>query len=142
MTTLSLIISSVSVRNFPFDLDFDSSLCSGLVNEIEDESLARPLIKTNDCTFAYIKHSNIYIVATSRTNSNVALLFSLLYKIRQVMQEYFKEVEEESIRDNFVICYELLDELVDFGYPQTTDAKILQEYITQVSENLCHSLYS
>jgi len=40
-------------------------------------------------------------------------------------------VEEESIRDNFVICYELLDELVDFGYPQTTDAKILQEYITQ-----------
>ena len=49
------------------------------------------------------------------------------------MQEYFKEVEEESIRDNFVICYELLDELVDFGYPQTTDAKILQEYITQVA---------
>ena len=48
------------------------------------------------------------------------------------MKEYFKEVEEESIRDNFVICYELLDELLDFGYPQTTDAKILQEYITQV----------
>lgn len=30
----------------------------------------------------------------------------------------------------WVICYELLDELVDFGYPQT-DAKILQEFITQ-----------
>ena len=29
-------------------------------------------------------------------------------------------------RDNFVICYELLDEMVDFGYPQTTDAQILQ----------------
>ena len=47
------------------------------------------------------------------------------------MVEYFKEVEEESVRDNFVICYELLDEMVDFGYPQTTDAQILQEYITQ-----------
>ena len=35
-------------------------------------------------------------------------------------------MEEESIRDNFVIIYELLDELVDFGYPQTTDGKILQ----------------
>ena len=93
---------------------------------MEDESLARPLIKTPECTFAYIKTSNIYIVATSRTNSNVALLFSLLYKIRQVMMEYFKEVEEESVRDNFVICYELLDEMVDFGYPQTTDAQILQ----------------
>ena len=60
------------------------------------------------------------------------MLFSLLHRICQVMTEYFKEVEEESIRDNFVICYELLDELVDFGYPQVTDAKILQEYITQV----------
>ena len=32
--------------------------------------------------------------------------------------EYFKELEEESIRDNFVVIYELLDELMDFGYPQ------------------------
>ena len=36
----------------------------------------------------------------------------------QVFTEYFKELEEESIRDNFVIIYELLDELMDFGYPQ------------------------
>lgn len=43
--------------------------------------------------------------------------------------EYFKELEEESIRDNFVIIYELLDEIMDFGYPQTTDSKILQEYV-------------
>ena len=95
--------------------------------------------------------SNVYIVATTRSNTNIAMLFSLLHRIcqvadnptiteltrninNQVMGEYFKEVEEESIRDNFVICYELLDELVDFGYPQTTDAKILQEYITQVRQ--------
>ena len=45
----------------------------------------------------------------------------------QVFSEYFKELEEESIRDNFVIIYELMDELMDFGYPQTTDSKILQE---------------
>lgn len=44
--------------------------------------------------------------------------------------EYFRELEEESIRDNFVIIYELLDELVDFGYPQTTDGKILQEWVS------------
>ena len=45
----------------------------------------------------------------------------------QAFTEYFKEVEEESIRDNFVIVYELLDEFMDFGYPQTTDPKVLQE---------------
>lgn len=38
-------------------------------------------------------------------------------------------LEEESIRDNFVVIYELLDEMMDFGYPQTTESKILQEYV-------------
>ena len=46
-----------------------------------------------------------------------------------VLIEYFKELEEESIRDNFVIIYELLDEMMDFGYPQTTESKILQEWV-------------
>lgn len=46
----------------------------------------------------------------------------------EVFTEYFKVLEEESIRDNFVIIYELLDEMMDFGYPQTTESKILQEY--------------
>ena len=54
----------------------------------------------------------------------------------KVFSEYFKELEEESIRDNFVIIYELLDEFMDFGYPQTTDTKILQEFITQEGQAL------
>lgn len=54
----------------------------------------------------------------------------------QVFSEYFKELEEESIRDNFVIIYELLDELMDFGYPQTTDSKILQEWVLSVSPSV------
>jgi AP-1 complex subunit mu len=32
--------------------------------------------------------------------------------------------------------YELLDEMVDFGYPQVTDSRILQEYIVQESNKL------
>lgn len=47
-----------------------------------------------------------------------------------MLTEYFKELEEESIRDNFVVLYELLDEVMDWGYPQTTESKILQEYVS------------
>jgi AP-1 complex subunit mu len=59
-------------------------------------------------------------------------------KLFKVFCEYFNELEEESIRDNFVIIYELLDEFMDFGYPQTTDSKILQEYITQEGHHITH----
>eukprot|EP00074_Homo_sapiens_P110510 XP_024307071.1 AP-1 complex subunit mu-2 isoform X1 [Homo sapiens] len=76
------------------------------------------------------------VVATTSKNANASLVYSFLYKTIEVFCEYFKELEEESIRDNFVIVYELLDELMDFGFPQTTDSKILQEYITQQSNKL------
>ena len=49
----------------------------------------------------------------------------------QVFKDYFGGLDEESIRDNFVVIYELMDETLDFGYPQSLDAKILREFITQ-----------
>ncbi|KAK3556625.1 hypothetical protein QTP70_010820 [Hemibagrus guttatus] len=54
----------------------------------------------------------------------------------KIFTEYFKVLEEESIRDNFVTVYELMDEVMDFGFPQTTDSKILLEYITQQGHKL------
>lgn len=45
------------------------------------------------------------------------MIFSFLFRLVQVLQEYFVNVEEESIRDNFVVVYELLDEMLDNGYP-------------------------
>jgi AP-1 complex subunit mu len=72
------------------------------------------------------------VVALSRRNSNAAEIIMFLHRLVQVLVEYFKELEEESIRDNFVIIYELLDEMMDFGHPQTTESKILQECVETV----------
>lgn len=66
-------------------------------------------------------------MAITHKNVNVTIIQSFLYKLVEVFGEYFKDVEEESIRDNFVVIYELLDEMMDFGYPQTTEARILRE---------------
>lgn len=103
-----------------------------LLLEKEEEGCLCPVLRYNDSvTFMWTKVANLYLVAASRSNSNAAMVFSFLHKLTSVLSEYFKELEEESIRDNFVLVYELLDEMMDFGYPQTTDTKILQEYITQ-----------
>ena len=44
------------------------------------------------------------------------MVFLFLSKLIEVLTDYFKELEEESIRDNFVVIYELLDEMMDNGY--------------------------
>ena len=48
------------------------------------------------------------------------MVFTFLHTLVSVLENYFKDVQEESIRDNFVVVYELLDEMMDNGYPQTT----------------------
>jgi len=124
-------------RNYRGDIDMTViEKFLPIVLEEEEESNNSPIIVWGDITFVYIKYNNLYIVATTKVNANATLVFSFLHKLVQVFKEYFKELEEESIRDNFVLIYELLDELMDFGYPQTTETKILQEYITQQSHKL------
>ncbi len=83
----------------------------------------------SDCVVRNIHNTSWYslVLALSRRNTNAAEIILFLHRLSQVLVEYFKELEEESIRDNFVIIYELLDEMMDFGYPQTTESKILQE---------------
>jgi len=45
------------------------------------------------------------------------------------LKNYFNEVDEESVKDNFVTIYELLDECMDFGLPQTTESDLLKDFI-------------
>jgi len=107
-----------------------------LVLESEDESVTPIIQGDNGVNYIYVKHNNLYILAISRKNTNAMSAVVYLHKMKQVFEEYFKDLQEESIRDNFVIIYELLDEMMDFGYPQITESKILQEYITQESNKL------
>jgi AP-1 complex subunit mu len=64
------------------------------------------------------------------------LILFFLYRLTNVFKDYFGELEEESIRDNFVVVYELLDETMDFGYPQSCESKILREVVLQESNRL------
>lgn len=108
-----------------------------LLSEAEDESSSvPPCFSSEGINYLYIRHNNLYLLALTKRNSNAAEILLFLHKVVEVFTEYFKELEEESIRDNFVIIYELLDEMMDFGHPQTTETKILQEYITQESHQL------
>ncbi|XP_042878489.1 AP-1 complex subunit mu-1-like [Penaeus japonicus] len=124
-------------RNYRGDIDMGViEKFMPLVMEREDDGNMAPIVQTHEATFCFVKVSNLYVVSATRINANVTLVFAFLHKLVSVASDYFKELEEESIRDNFVIIYELLDELLDFGYPQTTDVKILQEYITQEGHKL------
>eukprot|EP01127_Copromyxa_protea_P000446 TRINITY_DN10364_c0_g1_i1.p1 TRINITY_DN10364_c0_g1~~TRINITY_DN10364_c0_g1_i1.p1 ORF type:complete len:431 (-),score=89.79 TRINITY_DN10364_c0_g1_i1:71-1234(-) len=96
----------------------------------------KPIFEDDGINYIYVMHQDIYMLAVSKRNSDATLVLLFLYSFIKVLEEYFERLEEESIRDNFVIIYELLDEVADFGYPQTTEAKVLMQYITQEGHKL------
>lgn len=53
---------------------------------------------------------SIYVVAVTRHNANVSAVFEVLHKLVEIFKSYFNDVfDEESIKNNFVLIYELLD---------------------------------
>jgi AP-1 complex subunit mu len=106
-----------------------------MVLEAEEEGI-RPVFVHNDVSYLWIKYNNLFIVGTSALNANAMMVFAFLYRLAEVLTEYFRALEEESIKDNFVVTYELLDEMVDNGYPQITEPKVLKEYIKSESNRL------
>lgn len=120
-------------RNYRGDVPMSAvELFPVLMMEAEDETSVVPPCFTKDgINYIYLAHNDLYILALSRNNTNVMEVLLFLNRLVEVLTGYLKELAEESIRDNFVVVYELLDEVMDYGFPQTTETRILKEYITQ-----------
>jgi len=123
-------------RNYRGDIPMSVVDRFSLHIQEKEEMELRPVYTEEGITYIYIKCNNLLLLAVTKKNSNVALILYFLNKLTTVFKDYFGEIEEESIRDNFVVVYELLDETMDFGYPQTCESKILREVIIQEGHKL------
>ncbi|EPZ30993.1 hypothetical protein ROZALSC1DRAFT_26714 [Rozella allomycis CSF55] len=92
-----------------------------------------PVITVQNTTFFHIHHENIYLVAASSMNTNAATVFEFLYKVVHLGKGYFGKFNEEAVKSNFCLIYELFDEILDIGYPQNTELDTLKQYITTES---------
>lgn len=109
--------------------------CSKIVatKEVQEQ----PITLLDDVSFIHTTQGDITLVATTKSNPNAALLMQFLFQLVVLFKAYFAgKFDENQIRDNFVLIYELLDEVMDYGYPQITDADLLKEYITQGSKKI------
>lgn len=96
-----------------------------------------PVKQIEGSTFMYIRHKDMFFVAVSRTNANTASVFAFLYAMVDIFKGYFEEdFDEDALRDNFTLVYELLDEVLDYGYPQNCSLDVLKMYINLGSQRV------
>lgn len=89
-----------------------------------------PINVIDNIVYFHIRVESIFIVACSSKNANAMMVFQLLDRIVGVLIRYFGNVTESSLKENFIAAQEVLDEVIDFGYPQSTDTDTLREYVT------------
>lgn len=89
-----------------------------------------PVKRIENCSFLYTRHFNMYFVALTRSNVNPALVFEYIFQFIRILKAYLgDEFDENSMRNNMTLIYELMDETMDFGYPQNCAVDVLRLYI-------------
>ncbi|KAH8813541.1 Mu homology domain-containing protein [Flagelloscypha sp. PMI_526] len=114
--------------------DFKRSIADVFrIQVVSNADVRSPIITLGSTSFFHVRVNNLYVVAVTKTNANAALVFEFCYKFINIAKSYFGKVDEESIKNNFVLIYELIDEISDFGFPQNSEIDTLKSYITTES---------
>jgi len=100
------------------------------MNVVAARDFSEPVLIIDNCSFMYIRENGVTIAAATRKNANSVLVFQFLYQLVDVFKAYFGEqIDKASLQSNFVLIYELLEEAMDYGFPQVLSTNVLKEYI-------------
>ena len=84
----------------------------------EGKRHAPPVFVLDGITYCHLQMSSMYFLFTTLRNVQAATLVELLQRLARVFKDYCGVITEESVRRNFLLLYELLDEVFDRGIPQ------------------------
>ncbi|EAR89148.1 clathrin adapter protein AP-1, mu subunit (macronuclear) [Tetrahymena thermophila SB210] len=95
------------------------------------ESKESPIVNIDGTSFIHVSYKDIILLATTKCNINAAMTIQFLYQLINVCKSYFGDFDENNIRKQFVLIYELLDEIMDYGLPQILDPDLLKQSIQE-----------
>ncbi|KAM6983846.1 AP-4 complex subunit mu-1 isoform 1-T1 [Tautogolabrus adspersus] len=82
-----------------------------------------------DLHFIHVRQGGLYWVATTTADSSPFTVIEFLNRLTALVKDYCGSLSEKSVQMNFALIYELLDEVVDYGYIQTTSSDVLKNFI-------------
>jgi len=80
-------------------------------------------------SYLHVNRNGLIFGCATTKNISPCTVIELLSRIAKVFKDYCGTLSEEAIRKNFILLYELLDEMVDYGYPQLTRTENLKAFV-------------
>ncbi|XVE63147.1 hypothetical protein DITRI_Ditri06bG0176900 [Diplodiscus trichospermus] len=94
-----------------------------------DSFKSQPVIASPTHYLFQVVQEGITFLACTQVEMPPLMGIEFLCRVADVLSDYLGGLNEDVIKDNFVIVYELLDEMIDNGFPLTTEPNILREMI-------------
>lgn len=108
----------------------DRSICTWFWDHALSHSEVLPVTASPTHYLFHVVREGITFLACTQVEMPPLLAIEFLCRVVDVLTDYLGALNEDLIKDNFVIVYELLDEMMDNGFPLTTEPNILREMIT------------
>eukprot|EP01013_Petalomonas_cantuscygni_P009882 TRINITY_DN22809_c0_g1_i1.p1 TRINITY_DN22809_c0_g1~~TRINITY_DN22809_c0_g1_i1.p1 ORF type:complete len:441 (-),score=92.04 TRINITY_DN22809_c0_g1_i1:120-1442(-) len=106
--------------------DFWSQHCVK-VTALEDVS---PIIMLGKFYFIHLQTSDVILLGVLLKEAPPLMTLQLLERIVDVWRSYFdRPVSEDAIKQHFATAYQVLEEMVDFGFPVTTEPSVLKDLV-------------
>ncbi|KAI9071491.1 hypothetical protein K1719_046534 [Acacia pycnantha] len=110
----------------------DRSICDWFWEQaisLGDSFKQVPVIASPTHYLFQVFRDGITFLACTQVEMPPLMGIEFLCRVADILNDYLGGLNEDLIKDNFVIVYELLDEMIDNGFPLTTEPNILQEII-------------
>jgi AP-3 complex subunit mu len=105
-----------------------------------------PIISTSKYYLINVYHAGTFLLAITTGEISPLIAIEFLHRVFQIFEEYFGDIEESTIKENFATVYQVrcslpllpslrltqhqvLEEMMDYGYPFTTEPNVLKAMI-------------
>uniref|UniRef100_A0A673APL1 AP-3 complex subunit mu-1 n=1 Tax=Sphaeramia orbicularis TaxID=375764 RepID=A0A673APL1_9TELE len=88
-----------------------------------------PVLQTPHHYLITIYRGKLFLLSVIQTEVPPLFVIEFLHRVADTFQDYFGECSEGVIKDNVVTVYELLEEMLDNGFPLATESNVLKEMI-------------
>jgi len=99
------------------------------LRKVVEKTETSPVFQVDGVNYICVRKNGLFFLCTTVYNVAPAFVIELLTQLTKVCKDYIGVLNEESLRKNFTLIYELVDEILDFGWPQCASTADLQAFV-------------
>lgn len=110
--------------------------------EFWEDECAPPVFDVDGIQFLSVTRNNLRFIFTTKKNISPTYYLELLSRISQIISDAIGGLTENGIRKNNTMIYELVSEIIDSGYVQSTASEVIDPYVFTKPRNKAQDFFN